>query len=298
MPSLPFEIVIALIAAAVPLFLVETVCRWRKIRERGIYVLLGTALFAVWCIVFYGSFVEPRLLTVERQSLLLGDSGRHLRLALVSDTHLGRYRHDDWVERLVAELNEIEPDVIVILGDIADSSRGLKSLRPWGAARSTYGTYAVLGNSDYSAGAVDVRREIERHRVEVMTNESFALGDSGVRLVGLDDLWHGAPDWDRAFSEVGQDDLVVVASHNPDAASRAEYYGADLTVAGHTHAGQIRLPLVGPLAEIPTELGRRYDRGTFDFGAMTLFVTSGAGESGPRARLGVPPEIAVLEISY
>ncbi|MFC1638926.1 metallophosphoesterase [Patescibacteria group bacterium] len=298
MPSLPFEIVIATVAAVVPLFLVEAAYRWQKIQAKGVYVLLGAALFVVWAVVVYGSFVEPRFLTVERQQLLFGEGQRHLRVALVADTHLGRYRHDDWVRRLVGELNEIEPDVVLLLGDIVDSERGLKSLQPLDAVRSTYGTYAVLGNSDYHAGAVDVRHEIERWRVEVLTNESVALGDSGVRLVGIDDLWFGTPRYGRAFAEVEDDEMVILAAHNPDAAGRGEYYGADLLVAGHTHGGQIRLPLIGPVPELPTELGRQYDRGLFDYGQMKLYITSGAGESGPRARFLEPPEIAVLEIDY
>lgn len=297
MKPLLYDMVIAAVVAAVPLFLVELKCRWQAIRARGPYLLAGIVLSLVWLTVVYGSFVEPRMLVTRREQIVLGDGGRRLSVILVSDTHLGRYRHRDWMERIVDRVNALDPDVVLILGDIIGQPTGLRDLEPLRRLESRFGMYAVLGNTDYASGAVEARHAVEDHG-EVLTNESVLLGDTGVRLVGIDDLWYGTPDWDRAFADVREGETVIVAVHNPDAAGAAEYYGADLVVAGHTHGGQIRLPFIGPTAELPTELGQRFDRGLFDFGMTRLYITSGAGESGPRARLLSPPEIVVLEITY
>ncbi len=292
-----YDIVIAVFTAAVPLFLIELKCRWPKMRTRGPYVLAGAVLLAAWLIVVYGSFIEPRALVTRRQEVVLGDGGRHLTIALVSDTHFGRYRHHDWADRLVDRINLLEPDVVVLLGDIVDRPTGQRDLEPLRRLESRYGTFAVLGNTEYRSGAVGARHAIENSG-EVLTNESVLLGDTGLRLVGIDDIWYGTPDWDRAFADVKEGETVILASHNPDAVGRAEYYGADLVVAGHTHGGQVRLPFIGPAVELPTELGQHYDQGLFDFGQTRLFITSGSGESGPRARLLDPPEIVLLDIAY
>ncbi|MEA3249749.1 MAG: metallophosphoesterase [Patescibacteria group bacterium] len=297
MDAIIYDIVIVAVTAAVPLFLIELKCRWPKMRTKGPYVLAGAVLSVVWLVIVYGSFIEPRMLAVRQQEVVLGDGDGRLRMVLVSDTHLGRYRHHDWMDKLVDRVNLIEPDVVVLLGDIVDQPTGLRDLAPLGRLESRFGMYAVLGNTDYSSGAVSARHGIENYG-EVLTNESVLLGDTGVRLAGIDDIWYGTPDWDRAFADVQEDDVVILAAHNPDAVSRAEYYGADLVVAGHTHGGQIRLPLIGPGVELPTEIGQRYDQGLFSFGQTRLYITSGAGESGPRARLLNPPEIVVLEVVY
>lgn len=297
MDAFIYDIVIAAVTAAVPLFLIEVACRWRKIRSRGPYVLACAVLLVVWVVVVYGSFVEPRMLVVRRQQVVLGDGDRRISVALVADTHLGRYRHHDWMDRVVDRVNLTEPDVVVLLGDIVDRPTGLRDLAPLGRIDARFGMFAVLGNTDYRSGAVSARHGIENYG-EVLTNESILLGDTGVRLVGIDDIWYGTPDWDSAFADVREGETVILAAHNPDAAGRAEYYGADLVVSGHTHGGQVRLPVIGPAVEIPDELGQRYDQGLFRFGQTQLYITSGAGESGPRARLLNPPEIVVLEITY
>jgi predicted MPP superfamily phosphohydrolase len=267
------------------------------LRSKGPYALLGAVLLGVWSVIVYGSFVEPRLLNEQREQIVLGDGNQRISVAYISDTHLGRYRHHDWMDKLVDRINAMDVDVVLLLGDIVDSPTGLRDLAPLGRIEATYGMYAALGNWDYRAGAVSVRHGIENYG-EVLTNESILLGESGVRLVGIDDLWYGSPNWDSAFSEVDEEDTVILLSHNPDGVQQGEFYGADLVVSGHTHGGQIRLPLVGPVVELPDNLGRRFDKGLFDFGATKLFITSGAGESGPRARLLDPPEIVRLDILY
>jgi predicted MPP superfamily phosphohydrolase len=172
--------------------------------------------------------------------------------------------------------------------------------KPLRALQSAHGTFAVLGNWDYKVGAVTVRRAVESHKTEVLTNESVVLGppEAPFRLVGLDDLKYGTPDWEKALSEAQPGETLVVLAHNPDAASEAEVRGLPLVIAGHTHGGQIRLPFIGAVPPLPTKLGRRYDKGVLQLGPVTLFITPGVGESGPRARFFQPPEVSILKLTY
>lgn len=295
---LMFEVVIALVIIGVPLYLVQLHYRWQQMASHGKPVFFAVILSIIWLAVGYGSFIEPHLLVVREERINISDEQSKLNLVAISDLHLGRYRHEAWVRRLVAEINKLEPDAVVILGDIVDGDAGNEHLSPLADIESTHGTFAVLGNTDYQQGAVDVRHAVERYQVEVLTNEWVRLGEGGPALVGLDDLWYGRPDWNRAFDGIPKEVPKILAVHNPNAASRAEYRGVDLMLAGHTHGGQIRLPGLGPVPPLPTTIGKRYDQGLFTWGAMQLYITSGAGESGVRARLFNPPEIVRFDLRY
>ncbi len=293
-----FDAVIALIVVAVPLYFVQLIYRWRTMASRGPSVFIAAVLTVVWVVIVYGSFVEPRFLVTRHEQVTIGEGESLLKIVAVSDLHLGRHRHADWTVRVIERINFLEPDVVVLLGDLVDGRSGHHDLEPLKYLRSTYGTYAVLGNTDYKQGAVDVRHAIERWNVEVLTNEWVRLGDDGPVLSGLDDIWFGTPDWGAALADIPEGAPVIMVVHNPDEAGRAEYEGVDLLLAGHTHGGQIRLPFWGPVPRLPTTIGQEYDQGLFPWGAMQLYITSGAGESGVRSRLFNPPEVVQLDVLY
>ena len=116
-------------------------------------------------------------------------------------------------------------------------------------------------------------------------------------MAGIDDIWFGGSS-KAALDGLTDEDMVILLAHNPDAVLFSETKVADLILSGHTHGGQIRLPLVGSLAHIPTVLGNTYDKGLFSLKDQWLFITSGVGEIGPRARLFNPPEIVLLNIVF
>lgn len=297
--TLIFDGIIAAVVGSVPVYFAVTLKRQRERRGNG-PGLLGAVAALVWVVVTYGSFIEPRLLTVREYEAVMGDGDRTFTVALVSDTHLGQYRHGEWLETVVARVNSLGPDVVALAGDIVSTPKGIEELGALLKLKPRLGAYAVLGNWDYRAGAVDVRRKIESYGIEVLTNESAPIDFAGgrVRLAGLDDVRFGEPDLGAAMRDAGDADLTVLLVHNPDAAPLAEAHGVDLVLAAHTHAGQVRLPGIGPVPELPTRLGRHYDKGFFPIGPTTLFITPGAGESGARARLFNPPEISLIRITF
>lgn len=282
---------------------------WKK---RGI-LLAGAFLFA-WLVIFYGSFIEPQRIAVREQPVILSllknnaRSAETLRVALIADFHLGPYKKETFVERAVAKINAQNPDAIFIAGDfVYDDVSQIQYLYPLKNLEAPLGVFAVLGNHDYSEGgpktllqegeerAKMVRKKLESLGIRVLVNDSSVMTKDGkkILLIGLDELWTGRveiPEVAGAFNG------KIVLSHNPDIIHEAARRGIDLVLAGHTHGGQIRLPGIGSVPNIPDELGRAYDRGLFQFENTQLFITSGLGEMGPRARLLAPPEIAVLEI--
>jgi predicted MPP superfamily phosphohydrolase len=112
-------------------------------------------------------------------------------------------------------------------------------------------------------------------------------------IVGLDDLLLGRPDLDAAFREVPADAPCVCLWHEGDLADKAAPYGSILQLSGHSHGGQVRFPVIGPVAT--PRLGRRYVRGRFQIDDMELYVSSGLGMYRPPVRLNCPPELTIVQ---
>lgn len=274
--------------------------------------LLATSLTISWLIIFYGSFIEPQMLVVREQTIILDDkSTETLRAVLVSDFHLGPYKKTAFVEKVVTKILELTPDVVFIAGDfVYDNTEQIQYLDPLKNLKAPLGVFAVLGNHDYGQGGPGmilekgdnrvkaVREKLETLGVRVLVNNFYDIkkGEKNLILFGVDDVWSGRAEILKVSDAF---DAKIVLSHNPDIIHKAVRHGVNLVLAGHTHGGQIRLPGIGSVPDIPDELGRAYDRGLFQFEKGTqLFITSGLGETGPRARLLTPPEIVLLNIKF
>ncbi len=278
------------------------------------------ALLAIaWLVIFYGSFIEPRIIVINRTTIDLphknnsvgAESKRSfLNVALISDFHLGPYKQRGFVERAVKKLIVLKPDIVVMAGDfvLEEERAPVEWFEPFRELTAQIPTFAVVGNHEYTDGYVlrskeaqarssHIVKTLEKNGVRVLINEGAIVGRFSI--LGVDDVWTWRVNIAKALTSIGgKNHPLIVVAHNPDIIQKAQKMGADLVLAGHTHGGQIRLPFWGPVPQIPTRLGNRYDRGLFQFGATQMFITSGIGETGPRARLFVPPEIAMLTIKY
>lgn len=303
------------------LFLVADffVLLWCMKRLRGfgrVFVIVLAS--AAWLVIFYGSFIEPQLIITTNQAIKLGASvsaTSTLRAAVLSDFHVGPYKKEPYLRRVVATTMAQHPDIVFILGDnIFDDISYIKYLSPLKDLKAPLGVFAVLGNHDYGeigylrgetmeTRARAVRETLENFDIKVLINQGTKVqaGGKDFYLLGLDEIWTGRASLPKALKNLETIEAPhpsILLAHNADIVREAEKYGIDLVVAGHTHGGQIRLPLIGSVPKIPHRLGNKYDRGLFSFGKTRLFITSGVGESGPRARLFVPPEVAMLEIQF
>lgn len=270
-----------------------------------------------WLVIFYGSFIEPRMMIVNEQTIELSATPTvTLRAALVSDLHLGPYKSKEWAEAAVKKINALGPDVIFLTGDfVYNDTAQIALAEPLKALRAPLGAFAVLGNHDYDDGtpadvqAADrkrvetIQKSLESWGIKILVNEPAFIekGAKKIALLGADDIFTGHTNLTASLKTaqaagIMPFDATIALSHNADAVWEAQKLRVDLVLAGHTHGGQIRLPFLGPVPDLPHELGKKYDRGLFAFGRTQLFITSGIGEMGPRARLLVPPEIAFLKM--
>lgn len=252
-------------------------------------------------VLVYGSFIEPRFLIVRRYAV--GKGERSLKIAFLSDIHVGPYKRSAWVRKLVERTHALAPDLILLGGDfLHEAGSDAVELEPLKDLRAPLGVYAILGNHDEYKASKEAHAWFGSSGIPLLENRSHRPKD-GVSVAGADDDWYGHTDLEAAFKDLPPDDLAVVMLHNPDLAPHAAKLlqgraGATVFFSGHAHGGQIRLPFVGAVPPLPHHLGRKYDMGLFAFDGIPLVLGAGAGESGPRARLFCPPEIVLVTMRF
>lgn len=217
-----------------------------------------------------------------------------VELLHLSDVHLRG--PGPWVDRLCALVAGLSADAVLLTGDVV--TRGylpavadqLLAALP----RTRFGTFAVIGNWEVWGGAPRGVWEahLARHSIPLLHDRSVDLGP--IVLVGTDDVLSGTPDVDAAFAGVDGGKPVVVMSHSPILFPSLVRPGVRLVLSGHTHAGQVRLPGVGPFF-LPRGSGS-YPGGWYQEGEAALFVSRGIGWSIAPVRFRCPPEIARIHL--
>ncbi len=249
---------------------------------------------------------EPGRLVVDARVLELPGwpDEAPLRVGLIADLHVGSPRNGlDNLARVVRRVNEHRPDVILIAGDVTiDNVVGGRFVPPEEIANvleeleAPHGVFAVLGNHDRWLSAERVTTALTGAGITVLENRAAPVDGDGPDLwiAGVSDFWTGHPDVEAALAGVPEDATVVLFTHNPDIFPEVPARVA-LTLAGHTHGGQVIIPFVGP-GITPSRYGEKYAADHVVENGRHLFVTTGVGTSRLGVRFLVPPEIAILDL--
>ena len=220
--------------------------------------------------------------------------GPPLRIAHLSDLHVTRRLPTEYYRRAILLAGETAPDLVFFTGDFVTRSNSLPVLVD--ALRLLNGrqTFAVLGNHDYWMDVKAIREALSASGLRVLHDEWLRLPVAGhtVLIAGSDFPWSRRKPW-LPPPQPGEPRLVL--SHTPDNIYRFARLGAHCLFAGHFHAGQFRLPLVGPVV-VPSTYGRRFDHGHFLVHGTHLFVAGGVGVAMPPLRLYCQPDILVVDI--
>lgn len=250
--------------------------------------------------------VEPDRLVVHRVQVPMRGLPRVLdgfRIAALSDVHAGSpHVGREKLRRIVRTVNGLDPDAVVFLGDLViHGVVGGHFMTPEASAAELEQIrapkIAVLGNHDWRLDGRRVGRALEAAGFQVLDDDVARVERGADRLwfAGLADLNTRRPDMPGVLARVPAGDPVIVLSHSPDVFPRVPAR-VGLTLAGHTHGGQVRLPIVGAPV-VPSMFGSRYAAGLIEEDGRRLFVTSGVGTSIVPVRLRVPPEIAEITLS-
>lgn len=241
-------------------------------------------------------FVTTTDLIVARYAITVdGWPGPRLRVAHLSDFHVGESLPLSYFERVIEKANQAQPDLVFLTGDFVAGHKHTELLPGLLARlRSRYGVYATLGNHDYWAGAEDIAQVISDAGIRLLRNTHHQVqpdGGADLLIGGCEAPWSTAP-WPSPSIRPGQ--LALALSHTPDNIYRLSDEGWHVVFSGHYHGGQIRLPVLGPLV-IPSRYGRRFDQGHFIVRGTHLFVSAGVGTASV-ARIYCPPDIFVVDI--
>lgn len=224
-----------------------------------------------------------------------------LRLVLMSDLHVaGPETPPSRLARVVGQVNALHPDLVLIAGDFVTEKRTATTLygadaaiAPLAGLRPRIGTFAVLGNHDHWLDAKTVRATLAKARITVLDNRAVRVGPLAIGGVDDDSTHHAdLAGVVAAFARIGG--VPVLLSHSPDIFP-ALPASVPLVLAGHTHCGQIVLPIWGPIATA-SRYGTRYFCGVVEEGGKRLIVTAGIGTSILPFRLGAPADVWVIEL--
>jgi uncharacterized protein len=254
--------------------------------------------------LFYAREVEPRRVEVVDLTLTLPRLAQGFdgyRLVQIGDIHLDDWTRPQQLHRIVEMVNEQHPDLVAITGDFASySARRLDEGLLVGALRrlsARDGVVAILGNHDYLTDANLVRRCIREGGVKELLNDAHTLrcGEARLHVAGIDDVMEGRSRLDLVLGRLPEEGVAILLAHEPDFADVAAATGRfDLQLSGHSHGGQVRVPLLTRLVLPP--FSQRYPRGLHRVGSMALYTNRGLGTVHAQLRFLCRPEITVLTL--
>lgn len=257
---------------------------------------LALSAYGIWC-----AQADP---LVRRATIYFHNwpaDATPLRVALLSDIHASRPdMNTARLAGIVAQVNALKPDLVLIAGDFMSTKTvALKNdppmvaLAPLAGLRAPLGVLTVHGNHDHWVKTTSVDAALRANHVRVLVNQAVRIGP--LTIGGLDDLVTGHARPVSLFAQMAaMPGPRLLLSHSPDIFPKTPA-GIPLTLAGHTHCGQISLPLIGPVMT-GSLYGTRYVCGRVQAGGRTLIVTGGLGTSILPMRLGAPPDLWLLTL--
>ncbi len=268
-------------------------------------ILIPAICFGIFA---YSIYVEPNLLSVKNIEINNSSNIKNedtIKIAQISDIHLGEYYAIDKLEKLVNKVNSQNADIIVFTGDLfdnvskfEDTSKVAPILKKLNA---NIGKYAIYGNHDYGGGAKNIYKNVmEDSGFKILVNEQANVKlDSGktMSILGLDDALLGNPDVEKTARNIKGNNYNLLLLHEPDLSDKFVSYNIDLILAGHSHGGQVKIPFLGEIVTPP--LAEKYKDGLYNLNTKRntqLYVNSGIGNTKVPFRFMNVPEVSIFEI--
>lgn len=270
---------------------------------------LGAAgLAAIGAGALYNDTTGLRITRLEVPLQRLPSRFDGLRIVQLSDFHWDPYIDNRVIAAAVHAANSLQPDLVVLTGDFVTQGPFSGRYDPPAARnaepcsqilsrlRSRLGIFAILGNHDYYTDPNVVTEILRGRGFHVLRNQSFALEQAGARLwiAGINDAVAGADDLGLALQPIPVSEAVILLAHEPDFADWVPPGRVDLQLSGHSHGGQIVLPVIGPPYLPP--LARKYPWGLRRLGPLTLYTNRGVGTITLPVRFNCPPELTVFTL--
>ena len=276
--------------------------------NRRKFIRLG-AVTGAGAVAADGILLEPNLPQLVRQEIRLRRWPPTLdgfTIALLSDFHYDPSFSIHPLKSAIGVVNGLRPDLIALTGDFVSvpwlrpSMTGAAMAEPCAEwlqkLHAPHGIWAVLGNHDALTDPARITNVLHAAGIQVLANHAVPVERNGGRfwLGGVKDVLVAEADIGATLRPVPSHESVVLMAHEPDFADEAARHPVDLQLSGHSHGGQVRVPLVGPLY-LP-ELARKYVSGLYQIGQLSLYTTRGIGTVEVPVRFNCPPEITLLTL--
>lgn len=253
----------------------------------------------------YAKFIEPNLLITKIINInSTTNYNSSVRIVFFSDTHFGNMYSETNLKKIVNKINSSNPDLVIFGGDLMDSYSEFPPNITYiqeklNQISANIGKYSVYGNHDYGGGAEKAFRSIMKNGgFTILENKIEVIDKLNIRLIGLDDYLLGNPD-ETILNQVDKSFYNILISHAPDIIDTLDINNIDFVLSGHTHGGQVTVPIITKKFLPPG--GQKYIKGYFNFdnnSETKLYVTSGIGLTKIALRFLNIPEILIFNIKY
>ncbi|WP_074011121.1 metallophosphoesterase [Numidum massiliense] len=251
----------------------------------------------------YAYWVEPNWLEVKHVDVTLEQlppAFHKFRIVHFSDLHLGHYLWPEDLTDLISHINELGPDLICFTGDFVDHETDVVAgaVSYLSQLRAPFGQLAVLGNHDHGNNREPVVSGLTAAGFDMLINEHVALmhKEETLYVAGVDDHLAGASDVEEALRGIPERACTILLSHEPDVADDYTRYPLALQLSGHSHGGQIRLPLLGSI--YTPALAKKYTSGLYTVpdSRLQVYTTRGIGTTRLPLRVHCRPELSVITL--
>lgn len=281
----------------------ESESMWNRLISRRDF-LKKTAIFsAIGGLGIEGFALEPRQVSVTNTNIYISglpDDFDGFKICQLTDVHHGPLISINFIEKVIEKVKQLKPDAVVLTGDYVSSSP--KYIRPvinaFGKLNAPFGTYAVLGNHDHWEGEELCIRNFKRNKIPLLTNTNAVITKRGsICIAGVGDYMEDIQEPEKAFKGIPDDMPRILLSHHPDYSEEIpKDIRVDLVISGHTHGGQVQIPMLGIAPIIPSKYGQKYANGLVKNSKTQVYVSRGVGMIGIPVRFSCPPEIALLTL--
>lgn len=274
-------------------------------------IIILSIILGILGIIFYSRFIETSLFETKEYKISnvnLANDFSGLKIIHISDIHYGRITSTKMIKKIIKEVNLIKPDIIVITGDLIDkdatlAEKDISFLKDSLAKlESKYGKYAIYGNHDITYGREKIEEIYKYSSFKLLVNDYdiiYGKKNEPLFIGGLDSLLEGEQDIEKAMSYFNDhEDILykILLVHEPDSTDNIleKYPNTNLILAGHSHNGQVRLPLIGAIYT-PSGSKKYYDN-YYKINETDLYISSGIGVSRINFRLFNKPSINFYRI--
>ena len=255
------------------------------------------------------ALIEPNRPVIVRREIALRRWPARLEgftIAVLSDFHYDAHFSVHPLRSAISMVNGLRAELILLAGDfvsvplVGNAAAAAAAAEPCAQLlqqmKAPHGLWAVMGNHDCNTDPDRVTSALRTHGIQVLSNRSVPIERDGGRfwLGGVDDVLCGGADLPATLHHVPADEASVLLAHEPDYADYVARFPVDLQISGHSHGGQVRAPLLGPVF-LPA-MARKYIWGQYKIGGLTLYTNPGLGTVAVPVRWNCPPEITLITL--